>query len=166
MRPPVYVIDASALINLFKNYSPDNSIHKAVWTLVEGLIRDKRLVSCREVKREILNEEIKGFIQKHSQMFGVSKEQFDLVREILEAYPEIDKPNATTAAHGDPFLIAVALENERKPKDASWRPYVIVTDEKDKKTPTKIPFVAGKCKLTSIRLTEMLDEEAARKGRK
>jgi hypothetical protein len=166
MLPPVYILDASSLINLFKNYSPDNRIHKAVWTLVEGLIRDKRLISCREVKREILNEEIKGFIHKNAQIFGVSNQQFDLVKEILEAYPEIDKPNATTAAHGDPFLIAVALENERKVRDSGWRKYIVVSEEKDKKSPTKIPYVSNQYGLTCLRLTEMLNEEGSRRGKR
>ena len=132
-----------------------------LWAKFEKLVSEGRILSHKEVYKEVQDEEFDEWKKKNKEIFLIDREHFDLVKEILAKYPELDD-ESKEKAHADPFLVAMALQNLRKQKQqgASWRPMVIVTDEiKKRQSPKKIPFVAKEYGIECLTLMEFLERE-------
>lgn len=87
-----YIIDTSSLIELNRHNPMD--IYPGVWKNIENLVRQNRLLAPREVLNEIGRKDdiLHDWAKKQRKMFvEPSKEQIEIVKEILAEYPSLIK---------------------------------------------------------------------------
>lgn len=116
-----YVIDTSALLDLWRRYYPKD-VFATLWKHVLGLIGQGLLISPMEVYAELKNidDELLEWAKKNKTMFAaLNNTQLKIVEEIVGSHPNfIDSLKDTPEA--DPFIIALA-------KSKDWK---VVTSEK------------------------------------
>ena len=157
-----YVIDTSSLIELHKKYPID--VFPTLWKKVEDLINKGVLISHREVLKEIIKQDdsLKKWVLSQKNFFKrITKKQMSIVKEILNKYPQLIKPNNESGG-ADPFLIALAVESgisKQKELFPSIKRKLIVTEEKMRGNRIRIPFVCNDYKIDCIDVIEMYREE-------
>lgn len=148
---PVYVIDTCSLTEL-KNKYPQKAFPQ-VWSLIEFLVTDGRLISIEEVAVEIeaVADEVSEWAKAHRSIFVDLDDDLQLTtRVILAKFPHlIDVKKRKSSA--DPFIIALAM----------LRKATVVTQEKPSGGPhkVKIPDVCKSFRIPCIPLLEMLLNE-------
>lgn len=159
MTTTVYIIDTSSLIELNKHNPMD--IYHSPWKKIDGLVNSGRLFAPREVLDEInqLDDTLADWAKEHSKMFiEPTKEQIEIVREILKTHPSLLKNGKRYAA--DPWVIAVAIEMIRNPQKTLIEvKRIVVTEEKIRGNRIKIPFVCQEFKITAIDILDMFRNE-------
>ncbi|MFA4941083.1 MAG: DUF4411 family protein [Patescibacteria group bacterium] len=142
-----YCFDSSSFINSWSRYYP-YKIFPAVWSGLELLIDQGRLVVPKEVKKEILagNDDLKIWFNANSScVVDIDKEQLKLVSEIVNKYPRVSSYNKPKPNHADPFVVALAkLKN-----------IVLVTDEKPNGDKIN-PAIPDLCKEYKIKYCNMI----------
>jgi hypothetical protein len=143
----IYVVDMSSLVNVQRTYPL--SVFPGLWQRMAELARDGRLISTREVYRELEqggDDEIFQWATGNRFMFrDPNPQQIEIAREIVNhpKFPGLfdidsEKPDA------DPFVIALAVDQQRQsalfPKS-----YVVVADEA-RVTPGKKPRIPDVCR--------------------
>jgi len=150
----IYIIDTSSLVELNRHNPMD--IYPTPWEKVEGLIKSGRLVAPREVLDEITmrDDSLVKWAKKHRGMFrDPTKEQIEIVREILKEYPSFIKTGKRYAA--DPWVIAMAIEMIRSPQSTIYEvKRIVVTEEKIRGNKVRIPYV---CREYSVQAIDILD---------
>ncbi len=65
----IYIVDSSAWINLSQNYPKD--VFSGLWASIENLIKNQRIISPKEVYKEIerRDDELAIWSKKHRKMF-------------------------------------------------------------------------------------------------
>lgn len=145
-----YVIDTSALINLWRvHYSPD--IFQTLWKKdLEKIIHEKLLIAPREVFNELQprDDDLWKWARNHKDMFiGLDEEQVLLVRNIEKKYPELIDSKKTTAV-ADPFVIALAISKD----------WAVITSEMSNPGKPRIPDVCREYNIKCIGIMEFLRE--------
>jgi len=129
---PGYVIDTSALIDLWRPYPRD--IFKSLWGEVTALIADGELVAPQEVLNELeqQHDDLLKWAKKQKFFKDLDNEQIAFLQEIVRRFPDI-VDEKKTKADADPHVIALA-------KSKGWK---VVTQEKHAKPGArkKIPDV-------------------------
>lgn len=150
----IYIIDSSSLIELNRHNPMD--IYQTPWEKVDGLIKNGRLVAPREVLDEItrLDDSLAKWGRKHRRLFrDPTKEQIEIVREILKEYPSFIKNGKRYAA--DPWVIALAIEMIRSHQSTLYEvKRIVVTEEKIRGNKVRIPYV---CREYSVQAIDILD---------
>lgn len=158
MQKPIYIIDASSLIEMKDKY-PENTF-PSVWKKMDELYKERRLIAPAEVKDELLDDELKKWIKNKKKMFiKPDEEQIKMVKEILSKFRFLAKPEKPEGPNADPWLIALAVV--LKNKSLFPEEYIIVTEE-SKFRPNKIPAVAKHYNIESINLKELFQREGWR----
>jgi|GEM_PF-5533161 len=105
----IYLFDTNAFINWFSNYGPD--VVTGMKEKIENLIIEKRLISVREVLREIVTktDALAEWAKENSENFlnpneYVVKEMFN----VMARYPGLINP-FKSKPQSDPWIIAQAL---------------------------------------------------------
>ena len=151
----VYIIDTSSLIELNKHNPMD--IYQTPWQKMDGLVKNGRLYAPKEVLDEIkrFDDALVEWTKKHPEMFkDPTKEQIEIVKEILKKYPSLIKKGKRFAA--DPWVIALAIEMIRSPQktlDIEVK-RIVVTEEKIRGNKVRIPFV---CEDYTVEAIDILD---------
>lgn len=151
----VYVVDTSALVDLPILYP--RAVFDGLWTSLEQLIADQRLIAPHEVYRELgkKDDEVFKWVKRHKAMFvDLGAAQQALLREILGAFPnwidrETDKPVA------DPLVIALA-------RSGSTPRCVVAHENPGGKGATRIPNVCQQYGIDYVKLAEMSVREGWR----
>lgn len=157
----VYIIDTSSLIELNKHNPMD--IYKTPWQKMDGLAKNSRLYAPREVLDEIkrFDDALAEWAKKHPNMFkDPTKEQIEIVKEILKKYPSLIKKGKQFAA--DPWVIALAIEmisSPQKTLDIKVK-RIVVTEEKIRGNKVRIPFVCQDYTVEAIDILDMFRLEA------
>ncbi len=154
----VYIIDASSLIEMKDKY-PKN-IFPSVWSKMEGLYKQERLIAPEEVKEELLDDELKNWIKDKKDMFiKPDDEQMEIIKEILGKFSFLAKPEKPGGPNADPWIIALAIKLKNQKKQGLFNiEYIIVTEE-SKKSPNKIPAVARHYGIECVNLKELFERE-------
>lgn len=159
MTQTCYIIDTSSLIELNKHNPMD--IYHTPWQKMEGLIQTGRLYAPREVLDEInrLDDTLAQWAKKHNNMFKEpTKEQIQIVKEILKKYPSLIKKGKRYAA--DPWVIALAIEMIRNPQSTLIEmKRIVVTEEKIRGNKVKIPYVCQEYTIEAIDILDMFRKE-------
>jgi hypothetical protein len=152
MNPAVnYVIDADALIHLWRPKNYPRSVFPSMWSNIEGLINDQRLASVRAVRNELMRgrDDLAAWAKANKHVFpDPSPEEVRFAAQIVNKYKGlVDEESETEQA--DPFLIARVRCNQS---------YVLVSREQrgDSQRP-KIPYVCSKEGLACMDLFEMFE---------
>ncbi len=107
----LYCIDSSALIEL---WNPDNwqlpkDVSQLIWSHVDTLVAQQRIISSREVYDEIkddLNDGFRQWMRVHRDIFlELDSEQIKLGKAIVNKYPLLTDGGRN---HADPFVVSVA----------------------------------------------------------
>jgi hypothetical protein len=159
MTTRVYIIDTSSLIELNKHNPMD--IYHTLWKKMDDLVKNGRLFAPREVLDEIIrfDDSLTVWAKKHPSMFkDMSKEQIDIVKEILKKYPSLIKKGKRYAA--DPWVIALAIEMIRSPQSTLYEvKRVVVTEEKIRGNKVRIPYVCQEYTVEAIDVLDMFRSE-------
>jgi hypothetical protein len=145
-----YVIDTSALINLWRvHYCPD--VFQTLWNKdLEEIIHRKLLIAPQEVFNELQSrdDDLLKWAKNHRDMFiGLDKEQITEVRDIEKKYPELIDNKKTTAV-ADPFVIALAISKD----------WAVITSEMSSPGKPRIPDVCKQYRVKCIGIMEFLRE--------
>jgi len=147
-----YVIDASALIDLWrpKNYS--RKVFPSLWRNFEELVASGRLTSVREARRELTrgaSDKLADWVKRHSALFtDPGEEEVNLAVRITARFHGLVDPNKEEG-QADPFLIAKA-----KLADST----VVTNEGKGGPSKPKIPFVCGELKVRCLDLVGMFED--------
>ena len=156
----VYVIDTSALINMFRWYPPNRQFFRPIWDNVEKLILSRELIAPYEVYREIQHksDELAHWSRQHKIMFiHPDQDQVLILQNVKKAYDqEYWKREANkTGAWADPWVVTLAIKIKNNPLFNSE--VKVVTDE-NKIKPNRIPTIAAQFGIDSLNVLEFLWE--------
>jgi hypothetical protein len=145
------MVDTCSFTELRRTYPRPH--FKSVWTLIERLVTDGRLLSVEEVYIELKaqDDEVAEWAEQHKDIFLPLTEEIQLkAREILKRHPTlVDLKKKKSGA--DAFLIAAALLGGAA---------VVTQEEKSGGSPTvKIPDVCAFHAIRCIPLLELLKAE-------
>ena len=123
---------------------------------MDNLVKTGRLYAPRQVMDEIkrFDEELAEWAKKHPQMFKEpTKQQIDIVKEVLKKYPSLIKKGKRFAA--DPWVIALAIELIHSSQTTLFEvKRIVVTEEKIRGNKVRIPYV---CEDYSVEAIDILD---------
>jgi hypothetical protein len=159
MTLAVYIIDSSSLIELNRHNPMD--IYPSVWKNIEGLVHKKRLSAPKEVYNEISQSDdvLFEWAKNQKDMFvEPTKKQIEIVKEILEKYPNLIRSDRKYDA--DPWVIAMAIEMVRSKQSTIVQiKRIVVTEEKIRGNRIKIPYVSQGFNVECIDILGMFRRE-------
>lgn len=148
-EPYRYVLDSSALFDLKRLYP--KSVFKGVWNNFEELLKQRTIISVREVHQEI-KLGLDWLVEWSNDFTPIflypSQEEQLMVREIETKYPSLVDPDSNRP-NADPFVIACAKKYGLK----------IITHERNTGNKVRIPFVAKEYGLKCVAFTELFELE-------
>jgi hypothetical protein len=156
---PVYIIDASSLIDLEELVPKD--FFQPLFKSLESFIKSGTLISHEEVFKELKGKDGQIFFWAKNQkdfFVSIDGEQIEKATEILAKFPKLIDHNKPGGA--DPFLIAYGKIAENQPKLMKAK-YIIVAEEKSSGNANK-PSIPDVCKfynLDCISLNDFLNRE-------
>lgn len=149
-----YSLDTSALIEPWvRLYPPD--MFSPVWDALEGLISTGVVRASVEVKRELARQSdglYRWACEAEGLFVEVDEAQARKVKEIVNAYPTLVKPNSTKSA-ADPFVIGLAEVA------ASGIKVVAYEGRAKANAAPKIPNVCGARNIQVVTLVDLLRAE-------
>jgi hypothetical protein len=151
-----YCIDTDALITLDFYYPKKEEAFKAIWEVMEQLVKEDNLFTIKFVVDEIKEYHGDNFSKKwiHSRrtqfIKPIDSEIWEAGKKIMRDHPELldQKKLANNKPEADPFLIALAYKTSS----------TIITKE-SKDNPNKIPTVASYYQIKCINLFEFFNEQ-------
>jgi predicted nucleic acid-binding protein len=147
---PGYVIDTSALIDLWRPYPRD--IFKSLWSKVTVLIADGELIAPQEVLKELeqQHDDLLRWAKKQTFFKELDNEQIVLLHDIVHRFPDIVDVEKTKA-DADPHVIALAMSK-------GWK---VVTQEKYTKPQArkKIPDVCEHYRIPCLSLFDFFRDK-------
>jgi hypothetical protein len=157
----VYCIDTSSLIEMKDKYPMD--VFKSLWTNMERLIKDGRLIAPVDVREEIKqgDDELKKWVKSKKKLFVKhDKRQMERVKDVLKDYPFLAKSEKPGVSNADPWLIALSVVKNDKEREELFQgnKYIVVTEE-SKMKPNKIPAVCRNYNIECINLLELFRKE-------
>ena len=108
LLPPGYVIDTSALVDLWRRRYP-RDVFPTLWEKIEQLIRRAELVAPQEVRNELKRwpDDLYRWAHKQEWFVDLDAEQIACVETIMAKFPSlVDREK--TIPDADPFVIALA----------------------------------------------------------
>jgi hypothetical protein len=145
-----YCLDTSVFINSWnQHYRID--VFPAVWTALDGMIREGRVISCAEVYAELekQRDELLAWVKPRKHVFhSPTNETTDQMKELMGRYPNFAAAGGSANA-ADPWLIAHARVTDT----------VIVTFEQfqERSKATKPPKIPNVCHDLGIRCLKPID---------
>lgn len=151
----IYVFDTSPFSHLFKSYYRER--FPTLWELFDNIVNERRLVSTREVMREIEDgpdQTLRDWSKDNKNVFTVPTAdegayvgkifQIQKFRELIE-----QKKMYTGGRNADPFVIAKAASIDG----------TVVTLEKPKPNGAKIPNICQHFNVNCMSLEEFMEAE-------
>ena len=162
MEKPIYIIDASSLIEIESLVLKDFFL--PLFRSLENLIRNGSLISHEEVLTELKRKDgtegdIFKWANKQNGLFvKTNASQWSKAKEIIKSFRNLIDPGKRNNA--DPFIISLALIKEGQQK--LFQPkYTIVTEEVARNNANKpmIPDVCNHYKIECLNLNGFLKKE-------
>ena len=154
-----YVIDTSSLVKLNRENPID--VYPSVWKKIEGLIKQNKLVSPKEVHNEInaKDDDLTAWAKNHQDLFvEPTKKQIEIAQKILGDHPSL--MDAERKFDADPWVIALAKDLIESPQKTLVKiKLIVVTEEKIRGNKVKIPLICKKLSIPSIDLISAFREE-------
>jgi hypothetical protein len=150
----IYCIDSSSLIHASRRAYPPRRFPR-LWTAIDELINDGRLVVSIEVYLELEKKDDEVFAWAKDRKDGLCRDIDDDVQtqviRLMRTYPRLVDTKKGKSG-GDPFVLALAL--------SSVPHLVVVSEEKGgSENSPKIPFVCAREGLRCINLLTLIDDE-------
>ena len=151
----IYVFDTCPVIDLFKHYYPDQ--FPTLWNNFNQMIEDERIISTREVLREIgdQDDEVSEWGRNNTNLFTTpTAEETSFVTRIYQVEHFQQNINKQKLLNGgknaDPFVIAKAAVIEGG---------CVVTAEKVTPNAAKIPNICEHFDVRCLNLRGFMNEE-------
>lgn len=151
-----YVLDTSGFVTLFRNYY--RSRFPSLWRKFDALIDEGRIVSTREVKREIedQDDDLTRWTEKVPHLF--SSPSRDVAEFVIRIYSvthfqgNIERKKLLKGGlNADPFVVATAA--------AQVPVGTVVTLERRKPNAVRIPNLCEHFQLPCMNLEEFMEQE-------
>lgn len=155
----IYLIDNDSLIKL-KQYPGE--VFVSLWSKIEDLVSERRLIAPHEVYREITkgDDEIEKWARAHRDMFiDLDPETGEETKRLLKRFPGLHDPEKTDA-DADPLLVALCLVKTRA--DPSSRYYVVTEERLRGPGSMRLPNVCKQVGIEAFSLIEMFRREGFR----
>jgi Domain of unknown function (DUF4411) len=151
---PTYCIDTSSLVHAWRRAYPPKRF-AGLWTSIDKLIEDGRLVATIEVYHELKKKDDDIFewakARKQSMFLDIDDEVQNEVVRIMQSYPKLVDTGKGKSG-GDPFVIAQALA--RNPR------LIVITQEAGGSADKpRIPYVCEREAVRHINLLTLIEEE-------
>ena len=152
----IYCVDTSAFMDAWVRWYPQE-IFPSLWSNVDNLIAEERLISSEEVLQEIERKEgdsLYDWAKKREAVFLPLDDQVQgYVNSVMATHPRL-VDGRTGKSYADPFVIATAIVKQS----------TIVTGERatGSRDRPKIPDVCRDLKLRCIGFTELIRQEGWR----
>jgi len=151
----IYVFDTNAFSDLFK--SVYRSVFETMWERFDALVEEERIVSTREVRREIADSNIEALLEWVENNKGVfttpTAEEGAFVGQIYTVahfQQNIEQKKLLKGGkNADPFVIAKAAAVQG----------TVVTMEKRSANATRIPNICEHFNIECVRLEEFMENE-------
>jgi len=159
VKPCIYILDASPLINLNRFDSDVFDIPEHVWTKLDELLEQGTITSNRHVYEEVVSgskkpDKVSAWLKPKKSLFPKeTNAQVLYMAEAVKEFRGLVNPDSEKE-QADAWLIAMARELSELDPD---REYVIVTQE-NKNSPIKIPAAAKHYGIRSINQKEFFAE--------
>lgn len=147
-----YCVDANVLIHAHRDYPPEH--FPGIWTKLDALVEQGRLLSAREVLEELRHHEgdvAYAWAKKNKEIFlEVDDAIQDVVVELMAAFPTLAKARLGKT-RADPFVIATAITNAA----------CVITHEEDddSESRAKIPLVCRRRSVEHARFPSIIVAE-------
>ena len=147
--PSRYCIDTSAWLDGWTRYYPIATF-PSLWDKIEALIRSGRILWAEEVAREILDQDLSGWLNPHPAAVIETATIWFPAQAILRSFnPDLHQRGIVGA---DPFVIAAAQAQS----------LLVVTGEKSSTGRPKIPDVCDSLNVQHLSFLRMLQREGWR----
>ncbi len=157
----VYCVDTSAWIDL-KDIYPKR-IFESVWTKIETLVDDNRIISPQEVYAEIeqVDDDLYKWFKNHRQIIrNLDEEQIALAKTIESQFPRLVDPDKEIPV-ADPFVIALAKIETRNLTMLDSK-CIVVSQEKPRSSTASRPKIPDVCEAYDVEhfsIIEFFDNE-------
>lgn len=147
-----YCVDANVLIHAHRDYPPAH--FPGIWTSLDHLVEQGRLLSAREVLEELKHHEgdvAYAWAKKRKQIFlDVDDDIQDIVLDLMATFPTLAKARLGKT-RADPFVIATAITNAA----------CVITHEEDddSESRAKIPLVCRRRAVEHARFPSIITSE-------
>ena len=161
----IYCLDASVMIDLKDRYP--RKIFKGLWEGLETLANNGRLITFRGIASECHDEVSREWFRAHAHIVKPFSEAVnDCMNQVLSDLAKAGKRMFNPSGEKDerdPFLVALALSEQRK-LDRSLLPAKVCVLSQEKRagsnaTNLKIPNVCDLYGLTCVNLFELCERE-------
>jgi len=154
----IFCIDSSSFIYLHRFYPPDFS--KDIWNEFEVLFDQDKIISHIIVFEELTTSSknkddlTKWIIPKRKYFKDYSLKQVYYVSQIINRFPGLIDPGREKD-QADPWLIALAIEEQSQIQLFNPKQKLIVVNEESKNKPQKIPDICNHYGLGHLNLLEL-----------
>lgn len=158
MAAKLYCVDTSSLISLRVYHRKPLA---PLWELLDRLATEGRLVSPREVLREVSKQEdlAHSWAKDHKSIFvDADDEQARIVSELQTRFPVLAEAAAKTTPYADPWCLALTMLRSKAGESCH-----LINEEKE--TPQasgKLPYLCGQLGLKWGRLLDVPGFEGLR----
>lgn len=151
-----YVFDTGVFIDIFRHYYRDQ--FPSFWEQFDSAVRDERIVSTREVFKELEQVADDALVWAKRHRAGVfpepRAEEMEFVAKIFSGHPHFQqlvqqKKRLEGGPCADPFVIAKAKTERR----------TVVTTEKRRPDSARIPNICDEYKIVCVNLEKFMREE-------
>jgi len=156
----IFCIDSSSFIRLHRDYPPDFS--KDIWFEFEELFDQDKIISHIIVFEELTtnsenkDELTKWILPKRKYFKDYSLIQLHYVSQIINKFPNLIESDREKD-QADPWLIALAIEEQLQMKLFNPKQKVVVVNEESKNKLQKIPDVCNHYGLENLNLLELFN---------
>lgn len=154
----IFCIDSSSFIHLHRFYPPNFS--KDIWSEFETLFDQNKIISHIIVFEELTtgsknkDDLTKWIIPKRKYFKDYSLIQLHYVSQIINKFPNLIESDREKD-QADPWLIALAIEEQLQMKLFNPKQKVVVVNEESKNKLQKIPDVCNHYGLENLNLLEL-----------
>lgn len=109
-----YCFDTDTLASSWRRYYRPDAF-RPLWEKIGSMVKDGVILIPDEVKKEIGagKDELVAWIKTNcANSVSISKEQLEIVAEIVNKYPGVSQYKKPRPNHADPFVVAVAKINK------------------------------------------------------
>lgn len=154
-----YCFDTSGWTHAKRGYPHTN--FPSLWTNLDAMISDGRLVSPHEVYRELekQDDELFRWLRQRKTLFKrPDQEQIVLVSEIQAKFPKLAHPQKLGPV-ADPFVVALAIQTSRNVTLLGEKCIVVSGETRGSSKKDKIPNVCDEYHLQHFAVVDVISNE-------
>lgn len=158
-KEKVYIFDANVFINLHRIDMHSIRLPDEVWTKLDELMTDGKIISHRTVYDEVVSgskkpDKVSAWLQPRKSYFELSTpRQIEIMANVVNQFPKlIDVESERDQA--DPWLVALGVDKTEQNTNIE---YIVVTQESQAKS-TKLPAACKAFSIQSMPLAEFFEE--------